>query len=168
MDKVIVSNTTIKFNFSLKELVENYRRYMNPDDKVSNQLEGPFICCWIAYMCVEGYVPGTVIVSPGPRCKNVNLRWDMFDTDVTSDQFMNQWIDKVNPEGNRVQDTLFHQWNKGTKYAIREFPVDWYSDDNRDAYRLKALEFALELNPNVEFEIGMKLEKYYNFVVDTL
>ena len=50
----------------------------------------------------------------------------------------NQWIDKVNP------------------------------DDNRDAYRLKALEFALELNPNVEFEIGMKLEKYYNFVVDTL
>lgn len=24
MDKVIVSNTTIKFNFSLKELVENY------------------------------------------------------------------------------------------------------------------------------------------------
>lgn len=162
MDKVIVSDDTIKFNFSLKELVENYRRYMELEVDLDNTPDGPFICCWIAYMCVEDYVPGSVIVNSGVGGQD-KLRWDMFDVDETSIQFMYQWIEKVNPDGSS-EGNLFGEWNMGTMYSIHEIPQKWFSD-GRNRYRLSALELALERNPDVQFDIMMKLNKYLNLQI---
>lgn len=154
MEAVIVSSTRVKFNFSLKELADCYRKYRASNLKYAP--EGPFICCWIAYMLVDKCIKGKLVNSWN---KSIPVRWDMFDIDETSMEFMDQWISKVNPNGHRDENTMFNEWNYDTKYCISVL-----GGSLSGGYRQAALDKAVQNNPDVEFVMNLCLDCTNEFV----
>lgn len=154
MEAVIVSSTRVKFNFSLKELADCYRKYRASNLKYAP--EGPFICCWIAYMLVDKCIKDKLVNSWN---KSIPVRWDMFDVDETSMEFMNQWISKVNPEGNHAVDSMFNEWNYDTEYCISVL-----GGSLSGSYRQAALDKAVQNNPDVEFVVNLCLDYTNEFI----
>jgi hypothetical protein len=155
MEAVIVSSTRVKFNFSLRELAENYRGYRRGENVDRWAPEGPFLCCWIAFMMVENCIKGKYVHLPR---MDLPVRWDLFDIDETSYQFMNEWIDKVNPNGRRDPENLFNSWNENSEYCI-----SLIGGELSGGYRQAVLDKALVNKPDVEFQITMHLDGINEF-----
>lgn len=139
MRAIQVSDTEAKLFISMKEL------------NICYQYGGRHFICGVLISALGGHLK-LKSLDPEVNLGAVMYYSDVFDWDVTTKSFHDQWVEYIGADSSHW-DSYFHEWNKGTKYACSE--VGNYNDGVK--YRNLVLGECAEADPEYEFCIDMKI-----------